>query len=110
MLYRRFGTVFARLLLNKQDEIADLEKLLLGMDKTDISEGNGRYLKSRTKDVNRGSLPSAFQGRSRGDVMQELEKKLLEYSEYAQSNMKPPAALPTPQPPKLPYVIPLKQF
>ena len=93
MLYRRFGTVFARLLLNKQDEIAGLEVLLLGMDKTDLGAGNGRYLKSRTKDINRGSLPSAFQERSRGDVMQELEEKLLEYSEYSQSNVKPPQPL-----------------
>lgn len=105
MLYRRFGTVFAHLLLNKQDEIAGLEKLLLSMDRTDFSEGNGRYLRSRTKDMNRGSLPGAFQERSRGSVMQELEIKLLGYSEYAQSKMKPPAAHPTPQPPRFSFVI-----
>ena len=89
MVYRRFGTVFARLLLNKQDEIAGLEKLLLGMDKTDLRKGNGQYLMSRTEDMKRDSLPSAFRGRSRGEVMQELETKLLEYSEFPYSNLEP---------------------
>lgn len=83
MVYRRFGTVFARVLLNKQDEIASLECLLLGMDKTDVRKGDDRYLMSRTLDMKRGSLPGAWRDKSRGEVLQELEKKVLEYSEYS---------------------------
>ena len=87
MIYRRFGTVFSRLLLNKQDEICALEQLLLGMDKTDEREGNDIYLISRAKDVKRDSLPPAWQNKSRGDVMQELEKKALEYGQLQQSGL-----------------------
>ncbi|KAL8792870.1 MAG: hypothetical protein Q9195_004512 [Heterodermia aff. obscurata] len=40
MTYRRFGLVFSRLLLNKQDEIQELEGTLLAMDNSDLGEGN----------------------------------------------------------------------
>ncbi|KAL8803978.1 MAG: hypothetical protein Q9182_002850 [Xanthomendoza sp. 2 TL-2023] len=51
MLFKRFGTVFSRLLLNKQDEIRRMEAELLGMDKTDEKYGGGLYLKSPYEDT-----------------------------------------------------------
>jgi len=79
MLYRRFGTVFSRLLLNKQDEMRELEGLLQGMDKTDESSGKSEYLMSRTEDVNRADdIPTAWP-ESRTQLMQKLEEKALQY-------------------------------
>ncbi|KAL2055848.1 hypothetical protein ABVK25_004092 [Lepraria finkii] len=80
MVYRRFGSVFSRLLLNKQDEIRTLEAELEAMDKTDRVSGNGNYLMSRTLDIDREHLPDAFNGRSRPKLMEELEKKAMEYA------------------------------
>ena len=80
MVYRRFGTVYSRLLLSKQDEMSSMEDLLLGMDKTDRDNNNGQYLKSRQKDVDRGNnIPSAWQGQSRVQLIEKLEKLALEY-------------------------------
>ena len=83
MVYRRFGTVFSRLLLSKQDEISSLEELLLGMDKTDKDDDNEQYLMSRSLDVERGDdLPPAWQGQSRVQVIEKLEKLALQYGKW----------------------------
>ena len=86
MVYRRFGSVFSRLLLNKQDEIRTLEAELEAMDKTDRVSGNGNYLMSRTLDVDREHLPDAFNGRSRPQLIEELEKKAMEYGKQYHSS------------------------
>ena len=83
MIYRRFGFVFSRLLLNKQDEIREMEATLQAMDRTDESEGNAEYLMSRTEDVGRprDNVPPAF-SETRPRLLERLEKKLLEYSKF----------------------------
>ena len=81
MLYRRFGTVFSRLLLNKQDEISGMEALLHSMDKTDEKNGNIDYLKSRVGDLKREDMPKSWP-KSRPELIQDLEKKSLEYGVY----------------------------
>ncbi|KAL9065713.1 MAG: hypothetical protein Q9161_008048 [Pseudevernia consocians] len=82
MVYRRFGTVYSRLLLNKQDEMSSMEDRLLAMDKTDKANNKGRYLRSRPLDVGRGSdIPSSWGGQSRVQLIETLEKKALEYAE-----------------------------
>lgn len=83
MVYRRFGTVYSRLLLSKQDEMSNMEDLLLAMDKTDRDNNNEQYLKSRQKDINRGNdIPSAWQGQSRIQLIEKLEKLALEYGKH----------------------------
>ena len=80
MVYRRFGTVIARLLLNKQDEIAGLEKLLLEMDDADgRDEARESCLMSRTID---DSMPPDRDDwpKTRQEVLRELESRVLEYS------------------------------
>lgn len=81
MIYRRFGLVFSRLLLNKQDEIREMEATLLAMDRTDETEGNEVYLMSRTEDVgrHRDDVPPSCSG-TRPQLLERLEKKILEYS------------------------------
>ena len=81
MVYRRFGTVFARLLLAKQDEISRLESKLHGMDLTDENDGNSKYLMSWTKDKNRNSatIPKTWRNETRVELMSKLEKLALEY-------------------------------
>jgi hypothetical protein len=81
MLYRRFGTVFSRLLLNKQDEISRIEATLYGMDKMDEAQQNGQFLMSRALDVDRDGVPEAWRGETRPLLMDRLEKKTLEYGE-----------------------------
>lgn len=80
MVYRRFGLVFSRLILNKQDEIRDMEATLLAMDLTDQRTGNGEYLMSRTQDAEREkeSVPSIWP-ETRPQLLERLEKKALEY-------------------------------
>ena len=80
MLYRRFGTVFSRLILNKQDEISRMEVILNGMDNSDERNGNTEYLKSCVGDVYRENIPKNWR-RSRPELMQDLENKVLEYGE-----------------------------
>lgn len=78
MVYRRFGTAFSRVLLQKQDEISELEMTLLGMDKWDENDGNTHYLSSRLHDAERESIPSPWQ-ETRSDLIEKLRKKLLDY-------------------------------
>jgi hypothetical protein len=67
MLYRRFGFLQARLLLNKQDQLRALEEELDDIDKDD----NVRYLKSRDMDD--------ADERPRTRLLQEIETKFKEY-------------------------------
>ena len=78
MIYRRFGCVFSRLLLCKQDEIGRIEANLQAMDRTDAHDGNGRYLMSHKLDEDREQTPR-FWPESRKQLMEKLEKKALEY-------------------------------
>lgn len=78
MVYRRFGCVFSRLLLCKQDEISRIEATLQAMDKTDTDAGHGQYLMSHKLDEDRDSIPSAWP-ESRTKLMAKLEKKALDY-------------------------------
>ncbi|KAL8727737.1 MAG: hypothetical protein Q9166_005850 [cf. Caloplaca sp. 2 TL-2023] len=82
MLFKRFGIVFSRLLLNKQDEIRRLEAELRGMDLTDAANGGETYLLSRLEDVRRepSSIPSAW-SQTRPELLEKLEAKVLEYAE-----------------------------
>ena len=70
MLYRRFGFLQARLLLNKQDELRELEKDLDRLDKVDQGK-DPSLLKSREKD-------DATSGR-RKKLLSEIERKFTEY-------------------------------
>lgn len=79
MIYRRFGYLHARLLLNKQDELHELEEELRDMDERD-KNGDARAnkcLMSRTKDRNR-DLPEGWE-RTRPALLEEIEKKIMEY-------------------------------
>ena len=78
MVYRRFGTVYARLLLAKQDEMRRMETMLEALDKSDHSAGNDKYLKSFELDANRESVPEKWP-ESRPDLLAKMEKTALEY-------------------------------
>ena len=80
MVYRRFGYVFARLLLAKQDDIRRLEGLLNGMDKQDNGEGNHLFIKSHYEDARRETFPSAW-GVSRVELLDQLETKAKDYGQ-----------------------------
>jgi hypothetical protein len=70
MLYRRFGFLQARILLNKQDQLRELEKDLDRLDKLD-SKKDPSVLKSREKD-------DSLNGR-RKKVLFEIEENFKEY-------------------------------
>lgn len=60
--------------------MSSMEALLLSMDKTDSRNNNGLYLQSRALDVDRGNdIPVAWQGQSRVQLIEKLEKLALEY-------------------------------
>lgn len=79
MVYRRFGSVYSRLLLSKQDELGRMEAMLLGMDQMDMADGKRKYLMSRPLDVERAQIPEAWDGVSRVELLQRMEKVALEY-------------------------------
>ena len=78
MVYRRFGCLFSRLLLARQDEISRLESILASMDKQDNAEGKSLYIKSFSEDASRDDVPSAWPC-SRIDLLDKLEIKLNQY-------------------------------
>jgi hypothetical protein len=69
-LYRKFGFLQARILLNKQDELRELEKDLDRLDKVDQGK-DPSLLKSREKDT-------ATNGR-RKKLLYDIEEKFKEY-------------------------------
>lgn len=73
MLYRRFGFLQSRLLLDKQDELRELEKDLDRMDKVDHKK-DPSLLKSREKDV-------ANTGR-RKKLLVEIGEKFKDYGSW----------------------------
>ncbi|KAH0557000.1 hypothetical protein GP486_005210, partial [Trichoglossum hirsutum] len=75
MIYRRFGFLHARVLLNKQDELRELEDQLDAKDKED--EGQ-RVLKSRVRDDKTAPAEGA-RGPTRKQILAEIETKLNEY-------------------------------
>ncbi|KAL6718279.1 hypothetical protein ACLMJK_004367 [Lecanora helva] len=81
MIYRRFGTIFSRLLLSKQDELSKMEKLMAGMDKDDEDAGHEEYLMSRTLDDERGDDVPHTWDETRTQLLERMEKKTLEYAE-----------------------------
>lgn len=81
MVYKRFGMVFSRLLLNKQDEVRELEMKLHAMDNADNKTDAGKnFLMSRRDDLQRekDSRPRWW-NETRPELLQRLEKKVLEY-------------------------------
>ncbi|MCJ1265290.1 hypothetical protein MMC22_005165 [Lobaria immixta] len=80
MLYRRFGSIYSRLILRKQDEMRRIEATLQAMDKTDEANNHGKYLQSHVVDDKRKNIPGAWP-ESRANLMDKLEKKALDYAE-----------------------------
>ena len=77
MIYRRFGSLHARLLLTKQDEIREMEEELADMDaEDDLEESTKRCLTSRARDFRR--RPQEDQ-ETRKQLLARIEKKVLEY-------------------------------
>lgn len=73
MLYRRFGYLQARLLLDKQDDLRRLEAKLDKLDK-EVSEGD-RSVNLSTRDLKPEDV------KIRGTLMDEIERRFCEYGE-----------------------------
>ena len=80
MIYRRFGVLHSRIILQKQDELREIEESLVSLDNQDYlgSEQARECLKSRSKDERR--TDSGEQG-SRRLLLEKAEKKALEYGQ-----------------------------
>ena len=82
MIYRRFGCLYSRLLLHKQDEMRRLEESLMMIDQNDnylAGEGKvSKFLYSPTLDEHRDELPPQW-SESRPHLLRRLEKTALEY-------------------------------
>ncbi|MCJ1272029.1 hypothetical protein MMC22_011935 [Lobaria immixta] len=77
MVYRRFGTVSARLLLNKQDELRELEQLLNVMDNQSAKTSEGlSALSSRELDEHE----NFGKKQTRTQLLKVMEQRYLEYS------------------------------
>ena len=81
MMFRRFRFVFARVLLNKQDEIMELERHLRYCDDADQGHLNGqKCLRSRKFDLNRDETLKLEGFKSRQNILKTLETSLVTYS------------------------------
>lgn len=90
LIIRKFGNVHARLLLYRQDELAELERKLLAIDRED-AKSCPLALKSRETDECR-NLPY-----SRKSLMEEIEVKSREYHDLI-IRMRSFVSLPAPRP------------
>ena len=79
MIYRRFGYMHSRLLLNLQDELRELESKLHDMDLIDDedSEESRRCLQSRGIDEERRDLH--VNQESRRELFRKIAQKALQY-------------------------------
>lgn len=79
MIYRRFGYIHSRLLLNKQDELRELEANLHDMDLIDASSEEGALcLKSRELDEERNDIQGLGPRRA---LLEKIEQKTLQYDQ-----------------------------
>jgi len=76
MIYRRFGFLHARLLLQKQDELRIMEEELDRMDKHDLSN-HRKALQCRLDDVEREDQV----GETRQALLSRIENTILRYDE-----------------------------
>ena len=80
MIYRRFGTLQARLLLRKQDELRKMEEQLQALDAYhDESEYGRQCLASRVQDAK--MKPDEEGEETRDQLLDRIEKKHNEYGE-----------------------------
>jgi hypothetical protein len=78
MIYRRFGTLHARVLLQKQDILRELECELLTADKQDDKTTDGQlYLQSRDEEETR--IQPARGCRLKKYILEDIERNLLAY-------------------------------
>ncbi len=79
-IYRRFGFLYSRVLLSKQDELRRLEDDLDAMDHRDAhdSDKTRKCLKSRAKDFARESIDGSP---TRKALLQNVESKLYDYGQ-----------------------------
>lgn len=75
LIYRRFGWLHSRVLLNLQDELQQLERDLEREDEWEYSHGNDKKLKSRRKD-RKGPKTK------RQDILKSINAKLKEYGMF----------------------------
>lgn len=80
MIYRRFGFLYSRVLLQKQDELREVEETLDDMDKRDAKESNQSRLalQSRAKDQKRTGDSSH---QTRQELLRSTEEKLYSYGQ-----------------------------
>lgn len=64
--------------------------MLEAMDKTDLAEGNEKYLMSHKEDDNRESFPKAWGQESRTKLMDQLEEKALQFGAQLARMIKSP--------------------
>ena len=84
MIYRRFGFLHARILLQKQDELRELEEAIDTIDKEDASLDRGtdktrKCLKSRIKEERREDTQMR---QTRKELLRSAEDKVREYGDY----------------------------
>ncbi|KAI0477044.1 hypothetical protein GGR56DRAFT_386601 [Xylariaceae sp. FL0804] len=72
VMFRCFATLHARIVLHKQDELAELEERLVELDRR---ETTAYFLTSRRSDGNA----------ERGQLLREIEQKLAEYNDLIES-------------------------
>lgn len=78
-LYRGFGYLHSRVLLDLQDELSTLEKELDTIDTFDSANGHGLRLNSRR--VDQKNAQNSGVERSRRHILSDVRKKLVDYDE-----------------------------
>ena len=78
MIYRRFGFLYSRILLSKQDELRKLEEDLDALDMSDANgtDGSQIYLRSQSRDLARDKIQGT---EIRQELLQYAENKLYQY-------------------------------
>ena len=78
MIFRRFGFLYSRVLLNKQDQIRELESRLDDIDKKDYQD---KIKRKSLKSISRDEKCISSTGQTRQELLRTVEEKLREYGE-----------------------------
>lgn len=79
LMCRRFAFLHSRVLLHRQDELAEMEKTLIAMDDEDVEMGEELALQSRRRDDQRPEDPS------RKSLINKIDNKLKDYGKLARA-------------------------
>lgn len=81
-IFRRFGYLHSRLLIQRQDELRELEKHLADIDEQDWKGNDDTRECLQSRELDECRQPPPLPGRSRQELIDKIEDKTLKYGNF----------------------------